>query len=210
MNGVLQILRTAYSNGVLVVIGLISLAIVIATLQGIFDFRRRHPSFRPSLREGFGKRLAVTVIVVLIGTPSLNFCLQYVDNFVVTHSSTDTRSQVLLAVCAVVIGCVGFNIKIRKQHLYGALEIMFGLVVAYQSMAESKAFARLQIGNALPYCTAIYVIIRGLTNVFEGFGIVKPKTFLYGVDEIIEKTVLRGGPSPVSSPQAPRSDKFAP
>jgi hypothetical protein len=189
---------------VLVIIGLLLLAVVVATLEGIRDIRRLHPSFHPRFRDGIGRRVIKTLLTVFLGIPALNFCIQFADTFVVAHSSVDTRAHIFLAIIAAVIGCIGFDLKLRKQHWYGALEVMFGILLAYQSMSNTKASDKLQLALSLQYFAAIYVVIRGLTNVFDGFEIEKKKGFLEGIGEIIGKTVLQGDPSAVSSQKAPQ------
>ena len=154
------------------------------------------------MRLSVGRRVIKTLLTVFLVTPALNFCIQFADTFVVAHSSVDARAHIFLAIIAAVIGCIGFDLKLRKQHWYGALEVIFGIVLAYQSMSNTKASDKLQLALSLQYFAAIYVVIRGLTNVFDGFEIEKKKGFLDGIGEIIGKTVLQGDPSAVSSQEA--------
>lgn len=178
MNTLLRLIQIAFPTGVLIAIVMILVIILIPVLEA----KRKHLRFR----DDFLPRLLSAFLIVAVSTSALNFLIQWLDNVIVSHSTLNQRGAAFMGLAAGVVGLTGFALKLWQQSWYGAMEIIIGVLLAYSELAGGGAI--LQVTPILRLLTAVYVIIRGLSNFVEGFDIEKPKNLNAAIVAILQKT----------------------
>jgi hypothetical protein len=178
MNILFRIIQIAFPTGVLIAIAMILVIILIPILEA----RRKHLRFR----DDFLPRVISAFLIVALSTSAVNFLIQWLDSSIVSHSTSNQRGAAFMALASGIFGLTGFALKLWKQSWYGAMEIIIGVLLAYNELAGGGAI--LQVTPILRLLTAVYVIIRGLSNFVEGFDIEKPKNLNAAIVAILHKT----------------------
>lgn len=72
-----------------------------------------------------------------------------------------------------IIGYLLFYLKKSRQFFYGIIEASFALASGFEfidSFLNSLLIGNMSINYLLPFMSVIYLVVRGLTNMSEGFG----------------------------------------
>ena len=198
----LSLLNAVFPKGVIAVIVLFTVFASAMFVASIYDARKRRLSSLYSsgilVKRGIKFVLVVTALIVV-----LNQLIDLAQFILSRYSTVAQRGSILVGGLALAVGLMAYLFKLQRQPWYGLAEIIVGTMVAVDSLSGGKANQAPSITGLLPLFGAIYVIVRGLTNVVEGF-LGKVSTLSELAEELMKKTEPQISASISSSPQSPR------
>jgi hypothetical protein len=167
----------------LVIVVIWTLLLILVGLIGVSNLRQRHKNNQPILivddvSTFFKGVTAVFVFGFLITGYFTGAMVAIKWGYSSLSDPQIDRASAVWIVCPLigVIGLLLFGFRSQFRCLYGISEVVAGLVVAQsQVLAIAPGIALLNSAVLLPLLTAaVYLVVRGLDNMKEGWTGVKP------------------------------------